>query len=336
MAGGVYGLYDLLESSSINLLEPGELLEALDLASDGDGDRDPAAVWASEPGVVVIDGRDFTDYQSGHVPGALSMPYFDLFFEWRSPRYVDLARRVVASGRTVVTYANTGGSDGIAAGRCMRLCNYWFEIWAVPVGRMRRLDGGYQRWKAEGFPTTAVETGTVPRPPRYVAHLPDDNDDGGGGGGGGGASVSTRASSSASFPKRHASAWPPLPLAARFSRSTERGAAPDAEEGLACYVVSARSGARVRARESLDSHLVYELPRFLRVAAPPPPPDAPPPARLRVRGPWGAGWVSAKCLAGPLDLDAAPEPVLPPVPPPPPPEEAAPGGAPPPPPTTTP
>ena len=94
-----------------------------------------------------MDGRDRKDYEASHVPGAISMPYFDLYFEWRSAKYVDLARRVVASGRHVVCYANTGGTEGMGAGRCMRLCNFFYECWKVPVDRMHRLRDGYADWK---------------------------------------------------------------------------------------------------------------------------------------------------------------------------------------------
>ncbi|KAK7253914.1 hypothetical protein SO694_00003416 [Aureococcus anophagefferens] len=236
----VYGLFDLLEAAAIDTLTHEELREALDLATE-DEDDDAALRWASEPGVV--DGRDRKDYEASHVPGAISMPYFDLYFEWRSAKYVALAQRVVASGRHVVCYANTGGTEGMGAGRCMRLCNFFYECWKVPVDRMHRLRDGYADWKKRGFPVSTVDSDEVTQPPRYVAAPREEEDDDDG------ASVATTATT-------------------------------------------------VRAGAALDSALVAE--RFLRVAAL----DAGE-ARVHVAGPWGDGWVSAKCLHGPLALGAA-------------------------------
>ena len=251
-----------------------------------------------------MDGRDRKDYEASHVPGAISMPYFDLYFEWRSAKYVALAQRVVASGRHVVCYANTGGTEGMGAGRCMRLCNFFYECWKVPVDRMHRLRDGYADWKKRGFPVSTVDSDEVPRPPRYVAAPREEEDDDDG------ASVATTATTS--FAKGLELRLAPIPLRARFGR----GAGGAREPGKrAAYVVQTKRGARVRAGAALDSALVAELPRFLRVAA-----LDTGEARVHVAGPWGDGWVSAKCLHGPLALGAAPPPELPPVPPPPPPE----------------
>ena len=137
-----------------------------------------------------MDGRDRKDYEASHVPGAISMPYFDLYFEWRSTKYVALAQRVVASGRHVVCYANTGGTEGMGAGRCMRLCNFFYECWKVPVDRMHRLRDGYADWKKRGFPVSTVDSDEVPRPPRYVAAPREEEEDDDG------ASVATAATTS--------------------------------------------------------------------------------------------------------------------------------------------
>ena len=316
MSGGVYGLFDLLEAEAIDTLTAEELHEALGLpVGEDDESVDPALRWASEPGVVVIDGRDRSDFQASHVPGALCMPYFDLYFEWRSERYVDLARRVVASGRHVVCYANTGGSDGMGAGRCMRLCNFFFECWKVPVDRMHRLKGGYVTWKKKDLPVSSSDAELLPPPPRYraLSKEEEDVDDG--------ASVATTATTS--FARGFEAALAPLPLKARVARASAAAAAADDGRGRrAAYVVSPKRGAKVRATEALDSALVAELPRFLRVAATVA--DAPAATRLLVEGPWGRGFVSTKCLFGPLALEPAPPPELPPAPPPQPDDRAAP------------
>ena len=55
-----------------------------------------------------MDGRDRKDYEASHVPGAISMPYFDLYFEWRSisqhyhssPPNNEVAKEVAESSST--------------------------------------------------------------------------------------------------------------------------------------------------------------------------------------------------------------------------------------------
>lgn len=74
MAGGVYGLYDLLDPKDLGLLSGPEVQTLLD-AESLVADAADARRWAAEPGVVVLDGRDARDYESGHLPGALSLPW---------------------------------------------------------------------------------------------------------------------------------------------------------------------------------------------------------------------------------------------------------------------
>ena len=264
---------------------------------------------------------------------------------------VALARNIVASGRHLVCYANTGGSDGMAAGRCIRLCNFFYEVYGVPTARLHRLEGGYDQWKKEGRPIDAIDVHAVPAPPSLRERPADDDEDDAASASadvagatdvagananadvanesasadvaGASASADVAGASAAAAAAAASHAPPPLPLA-RF-RVGDATVEPDGTFPVAeaAYVVAANRGAKARAAAALDSPVVAILPRFLRVAATVPPQcvrdgaaaTVPPaaPARLYVAGPWGAGWVSTKTLRGPLQLEAAPAPELPPV-----------------------
>jgi rhodanese-related sulfurtransferase len=83
---------------------------------------------------LIVDVRTQSEYDSGHVPGAVHIPFYDI-----------LAHRseLAASSAPLILYCAHGPRAGIAK----------FQLWAAGVDRpIIYLDGHMSGWKAHGLP----------------------------------------------------------------------------------------------------------------------------------------------------------------------------------------
>lgn len=127
---------------------------------------DTAALAASEVKPVVVDVRNSVLYLTGHIEGALSIPQ-DEFLETRrgvkslipSPAAWEalLGRYGITPDSTVIAYAD---SKNPYAARFVWSLRYYGHKKAYV------LDGGYEKWSAEGRPTAILPT-TAPSPVAY-------------------------------------------------------------------------------------------------------------------------------------------------------------------------
>jgi thiosulfate/3-mercaptopyruvate sulfurtransferase len=105
-----------------------------------------------EGDVIVVDTRSFSEYKNGHVPGALNIDLFQLHWFDTSKRGIkDFNRQTrillsnigVENTSEVIFYDNV---SGISASRGVWLLLYFGHE------KVSMLDGGFQRWKEEGYP----------------------------------------------------------------------------------------------------------------------------------------------------------------------------------------
>ena len=170
--GASYGISSDLDVSALTYFEPEDAARLLSLQPEA---------------FVVVDTRSEDDYAKGHLEGALSIAYFDLFLTWVSraamenifwcpplltrlahPRthrpihpsiscrqetkFLPLMRAIKASGRRVLCYSNTGCVEGPGAGRCNYVSNFFIKAVGMPPQRLCRLSGGLDAWKKAGHP----------------------------------------------------------------------------------------------------------------------------------------------------------------------------------------
>ncbi|MDW0241330.1 MAG: rhodanese-like domain-containing protein [Nitrososphaeraceae archaeon] len=101
--------------------------------------------------VVIIDARSFSEYKSGHVPGAINVDLFQLHWFDTSKRGINdfnrqtrilLSRIGIQRESKVVFYDNI---SGICAARGVWLLLYF------SCKKVSMLDGGFEKWKREGY-----------------------------------------------------------------------------------------------------------------------------------------------------------------------------------------
>jgi thiosulfate/3-mercaptopyruvate sulfurtransferase len=116
-------------------------------------DKLKALIDRHDPNLRIIDFRHKAKYYLGHIPGAIQV--------WR-PETEDrsqpfpgqpapahqleklLSRKGVGSHDTIVIYSD----------QCDHTRLWWLLAhYGLPISRMRLLDGGYEAWKAKGYPT---------------------------------------------------------------------------------------------------------------------------------------------------------------------------------------
>ena len=146
MLSSTYGLYSSVDPAAIPQFAPAYAQELL--AAHGDE-------W------VVVDVRSAQDYGRAHLPGAASLCYASLVVALESQR--PALETLAASGRGILTYANTGGSEGQSTSRDLMAMSALVEVAGVHPARLARLEGGLDAWRAAGLPLTAAEP--PPRPP---------------------------------------------------------------------------------------------------------------------------------------------------------------------------
>ena len=97
---------------------------------------DPKAVdvWlAANPSAQVLDVRTKQEFASGHLPGAVLVPWTDADFKKR-------VRKELDSGKPTLLYCRSGGRSASAAAAMEKL---GFET-------LREIDGGILAWKKAG------------------------------------------------------------------------------------------------------------------------------------------------------------------------------------------
>ena len=100
---------------------------------------------------IIIDTRSFSEYQNGHIPGAINVDLFQLHWFDTSKRGIKdfnrqtrilLSRSGIQSGSHVIFYDNL---SGISAARGVWLLLYFSHK------KVAMLDGGFEKWKKEGY-----------------------------------------------------------------------------------------------------------------------------------------------------------------------------------------
>lgn len=104
---------------------------------------------AGDPGIVIVDARDRHAYETGHLPGSISIPARELpevLTEEDLPGLLSALGEAGLSGqRTIVCYGSTTWSAD--AGRL-----FWL-LELSGAGRVMFLDGGLEGWRVDGGAT---------------------------------------------------------------------------------------------------------------------------------------------------------------------------------------
>jgi rhodanese-related sulfurtransferase len=93
---------------------------------------------------LIVDARDPDDFRSGHILGAVNLPYYRLISE------PGLMESLDARGRPVISYCGGRGCE-VSLGVAEELCAAGYERVAVYVG-------GFPEWKAAGHPVGSSPT----------------------------------------------------------------------------------------------------------------------------------------------------------------------------------
>ena len=105
------------------------------------------------PDVVLIDVREESEWDQGHIPGAVYIP--KSFVEQR------IEAAVPDRDRPVVLYCS-GGVRSLFAGQALQALGYT---------DVRSMSGGFQEWKSAGLPWSLPKTLTHEQKQRYSRHL---------------------------------------------------------------------------------------------------------------------------------------------------------------------
>jgi thiosulfate/3-mercaptopyruvate sulfurtransferase len=120
--------------------------------------------------LLLVDVRPFSDYSNGHIPGAINIDLFQFHWidtsargirEFERQSKILLSNIGVKTNQPVVFYDNL---SGISAARGVWLLLYFSHK------NISLLDGGYLKWRNEGYP---IETKTNPFVPSRFAGKPN-------------------------------------------------------------------------------------------------------------------------------------------------------------------
>ena len=109
-------------------------------------------VSKSKNHIITIDTRSFSDYKSGHIPGAINVDLFQLHWFDTSKRGIkDFNRQTrmlfshigIQRESHVIFYDN---ASGISSARGVWLLLYFSHK------KVSMLDGGFEKWKRDGYP----------------------------------------------------------------------------------------------------------------------------------------------------------------------------------------
>jgi rhodanese-related sulfurtransferase len=115
-------------------------------------ESDPSDIYADRAngvnGFVVVDARSAENFEQGHVPGAISLPWRTI----NAATTADLPREKV-----IVTYCDGNGCNG-STNAALKLSELGFKV--------KEMIGGIDWWKRDGY---SVETGAETTETRLVA-----------------------------------------------------------------------------------------------------------------------------------------------------------------------
>jgi thiosulfate/3-mercaptopyruvate sulfurtransferase len=121
--------------------------------------QDLYRITQNESGAIVIDTRSFSEYKDGHVQGAVNVDLFQLhWFDTTKKGIKDFNRQTrlllsnigIRKESNVIFYDNV---SGISAARGVWLLLYFSHE------KVRMLDGGFEKWKREGYPIETKSNG---------------------------------------------------------------------------------------------------------------------------------------------------------------------------------
>ncbi|MGB3329414.1 MAG: rhodanese-like domain-containing protein [Thermomicrobiales bacterium] len=110
-----------------------------------------------DPGVVLIDTRGASDYEAGHIPGAINLNYTENgiggeFNYWKSPDALKaLYAGIGATGdKRIVPYCHSGTKSAVT----------FFTLWLLGYPDIALYTGSWQEWSAD--PNDPVNKGSTP------------------------------------------------------------------------------------------------------------------------------------------------------------------------------
>lgn len=131
----------------------------------------PHALDALETDVTVIDIRAPSQFEAGHLEGALNAPYAS----WSGPREnpgavpsdADLTARLQSLGLSVETpvVVNYAGTSQIGFGAAARV--YW-TLKSAGLTRIAILNGGHAAWERAGLPVTTAAVAASPSDDQFA------------------------------------------------------------------------------------------------------------------------------------------------------------------------
>lgn len=96
---------------------------------------------------LIVDARDAEDYEAGHIPGAINLPYDEFAGHYEFLETLD------TGGRPIITYCS--------GGTCETSMNLAFDLRSVGHSKVLVFLGGYPEWEDGGLP---VDQGPGPEP----------------------------------------------------------------------------------------------------------------------------------------------------------------------------
>ncbi|HFE46355.1 MAG TPA: hypothetical protein ENJ18_12820, partial [Nannocystis exedens] len=128
--------------------EPETATPATLTLADGDPLYRVDAAWVNahldDPGVVLVDARSLSEYDNGHIPGAIHIPWEttkgdnDTFLADTALRALYQADTVL-NADTIVSYCQTGSRASVT----------WFAGMLLGHGDVRLYDGSWLEWGSD-------------------------------------------------------------------------------------------------------------------------------------------------------------------------------------------
>lgn len=132
----------------MNSSQPMSLMDFVAAARAQIKEVDPAGLQgmlAGNPDLLVVDVRESSEHEQGHIQGALLVPrgILEAAADFNYPKRVESL--VTARERPVVLYCATGGRSAMAA----------LTLQQMGFKDVCSLAGGFARWQQEGAPVVA-------------------------------------------------------------------------------------------------------------------------------------------------------------------------------------
>jgi thiosulfate/3-mercaptopyruvate sulfurtransferase len=136
---------------------------------------EPAALKGSGSKWIILDARPKAEWEAGHIPGALSLPWEAYTrTDARGVKYSTIPPQELATALAglgidekspLVIYGDADTSWGGEG------YDVWLFSWLGHKGPVRLLDGGIQSWRARNLPLTSGAERPLPRKARYQVNL---------------------------------------------------------------------------------------------------------------------------------------------------------------------